>query len=718
MDASAITLDVPPPSIAPSSRKLAAIEAWLEAERAQLPLWLPVAYGSGVAAWFGIATRLGWLAWLAACAGIAVAGLVLPASARARRLLLLGGLASALGLGASWARSELVRHDVIARPQLVALDALVMGLTSEPARERFRLMLEPDDAALPRRVRITVKADQMPKDLRVGERIAARARLVPPPDAIVPGAYDFARAAWFQRIGAVGAAMGRVRRRDPPRAEGDGLRDRLSRHVLSRLSGSEGGIAAAFASGDRGGIAKSDEDAMRASGLTHLLSISGLHVTAVVAFAMWLALRLLALSPRLALALPLPAIAAGCGAAAGIGYTLLTGAEVPTIRSCVAAVLVVAAIAMGRQALTLRLVAAGALFVLVLWPESLIGASFQLSFAAITAIVALHEWPPAARLLERHDESRARKVLRSAIALLVTGLVVEAALAPIALYHFHREGLYGALANIIAIPLTTFVIMPAEALALAFDAIGVGEPFWWLTRHALSFLLWLARSVTAWPGAQATLADMPASAFGLAVVGLLWLALWQGSVRAWGFAALAAALALVATAPRVDLIVTRDGRHLAVRNDQGAWATLRPRAGDFVREALATRGGTLDPLDDLDDHAAATCSDDSCRIVLNRGGREWTILATRSAQRLDWAPFVNACRATDIVVSDRRLPDACRPRWLKADTALLRATGGLAVALAPARISATRAVRDDHPWVANAAVDQRRHARLSHHRSQ
>ncbi|WP_447411823.1 ComEC/Rec2 family competence protein, partial [Clostridium perfringens] len=79
-----------------------------------------------------------------------------------------------------------------------------------------------------------------------------------------------------------------------------------------------------------------------------------------------------------------------------------------------------------------------------------------------------------------------RRLGRELASLLVTGLLVEAALMPIAVYHFHKAGLYGAFANLVAIPLTTFVIMPLEALALLLDVAGWGAPIWWLTGQAMA----------------------------------------------------------------------------------------------------------------------------------------------------------------------------------------------------------------------------------------
>src|SRR5690606_20635949 len=325
-----------------------------------------------------------------------------------------------------------------------------------PAKGRIRILALPQRRSdLPPRVRLTLRSEQA-VDLAEGEAIGVRARLMPPPTASLPGGYDFAQRAWFDGIGAVGTVLGEVSRAPARGAARPSVRARLSAHIHGQIEGSAGGIAAALVTGDRGAISEADEEAMRRSGLAHLLSISGLHVTAVVGFAMLLTMRLLALSPRLALAGAVLPLAAAAGALAGGGYTLLAGAEVPTLRSFIAALLVLVAFLMGREALTLRLVAAGALIVLIWRPEALAGPSFQLSFAAVTAIIALHESRPMQRFLAGRDEPWLFRLGRGIAGLLITGLVVEVALAPIALFHFHKAGLYGALANVVAIPLTTF----------------------------------------------------------------------------------------------------------------------------------------------------------------------------------------------------------------------------------------------------------------------
>ena len=675
-----------------------------EAERDQFPLWLPIGLMIGIASWFTIPERDGWIAFLLGSGAAAASGFAMPETSRWGRALGLFALAACLGCGLVWMRAQQVAAPRLDRPQLMTFTGRIESVQALPSGEGERLLVVPSGAGLPVRLRLNVPSDKAAPGLVPGATIRARAWMMPPAPMAAPGAYDFARAAWFQRIGGSGRALD-LAVLAPPADRGwnaglAALRQRLSAHIRSRLGGGEGAIAAALATGDQGAIPTGDADAMRRAGLTHLLSVSGLHLTAVVGAVMLLTLKLLALSPALALRFRLVAISAGAGAIAGVAYTLLTGAEVPTIRSCVAALLILAGIALGREALTLRLLAVGALIVLLLWPESLVGASFQLSFAAIASIVALHENPRIQALLARRDEGPILRLGRFLFGLVLTGLVVETALSPIALFHFHRTGLYGAGANVIAIPLTTFIIMPLEALALLFDAIGLGAPFWWLAGKALSLLLWLAHTTANLPGAVAMLPSIPRSAFALIVTGGLWICLWRTRWRAFGLVAIAAGTIWAVATPAPDLIVTGDGRHLVLRDDAGRLALLRPRAGDYVRDLLAELSGAEPDYYDLGTLPDAACSSDLCVADLTRAGRRWRILATRSGYRVPWAEMARACASADIVVADRRLPRGCTPRWLKADAALLRRTRGLAITLGTTpRVATVAAAEGAHPWV-------------------
>lgn len=701
----------------------AAIERWLEAERDQLPLWVPVTLGAGIAAWFLLPDPASWWTALLTLSGLALFAFAIGRGGRAGRMVALGALLGAAGIALIWWRATGVAIRVLERPVIATFEARVERVEPLPARDLVRLRLTPlkvvatpprpprtrgsagpfgqsapEAVVLPAHVRVNLAAVDVPAGLARGATIRLGARLMPPPQPAVPGAYDYARVAWFDRIGATGRGFGPVRVLASGTAPAGGLRERLSRHIRESVPGGGGAIAAALATGDQGAIPAEDAEAMRRSGLAHLLSVSGLHITAVVGAVMLLVLRLLALSPWLALRFRLPLIAAGAGAVAAIGYTLLTGAEVPTIRSCVAALLVLIAMAIGREAITLRLVAAGAFIVLLLYPEALAGPSFQLSFAAVAAIVALHEHPRVKAWFAPRDEGRWRKLGRGLASLLLTGLVVELSLMPIALFHFHKAGIYGAVANIVAIPLTTFVVMPLEALALLFDLIGLGAPFWWLAGHALGVLLWIAHATSTMPGSVTALPAMPAGAYGLMAFGGLWIALWRTRWRRLGAVpfAIGAGCALMTPAP--DLLVTGDGRHVGLRTAGGGLALLRDRVGDYTADMLSENSGVDDEPLLLADQPGARCSRDLCLAEHVAGRRTWRILATRSAYLVPASELIAACRTADIVVSERRLPGACTPRWLKLDRALLARTGGVAITLATGHVTSVLHPGDRHPW--------------------
>ncbi|QIG81921.1 ComEC family competence protein [Sphingosinithalassobacter tenebrarum] len=685
------------------------MERWLEAERDQLPLWIPVLLGSGIAAWFALARPEQWWALIFAAIATALFATALAGPGRAVRGLAVGAALVALGCGLIWWRAERVAAPVLTWPGVFTLTGEIVEVEPLPARELLRVTLATDpQPRLPPKVRVNIAEKDLPDGTVRGASLKLRSWLMPPPPAMVPGAYDFSRVAWFEGLGATGRAFDPVEviARGPNRGE---MRHRLADHVRSRLDGGAGAIAATLATGDRGGISDGDAEAMRRSGLAHLLSISGLHVTAVTGATMLLVLRALALSPWLALRVRLPLVAAGAGALAAIGYTILTGAQVPTVRSCAAALLVLLAMALGREAITLRLIAAGALIVLLLWPESLAGPSFQLSFAAVTAIVALHESALVRRWIARREEAWWRRAARILASLLLTGLVVEVALMPIALFHFHKAGIYGALANVVAIPLTTFVVMPLEALALLFDVVGLGAPFWWLTGLALDALLALAHATANAPGSVASLPTMARGAFVAMVAGGLWLALWRTRVRFAGLIAIAGGVAWAVATPAPDIIIGGQGKHMALRLPDGRFALLRGRAGDYTRAMFGETAGSEQELATLADQPGARCSKDICVTDIASGGRDWRVAATRTDHFVPYPELIALCSSVDIFVSDRRLPEACAPRWLKADPALLRQTGGLALTLRnPPTRRTVLLPGDAHPWVVAARPKPRR----------
>lgn len=702
---------------AAASRRL---EAWLLAEQDQWVLWGPVCLGTGIGAYFALARPGQWLAVAIACAGLA---LLVRWRAAVGRVIGVAALLVAAGLALAWARVEMVRAPVLERPlwgARISGEVVEQGVS---ARGVHRIVVAPASiagvapAALPARIRLSLRTPPS-SGVAIGARVALRASLRPPGGPSTPGGYDFGRVAWFQQIGATGFVLGPVtvtaiappplgwaRRIEVARAG-------LSARLRDGVGGEAGGVAAALVTGDRSGVAPDVTAAMRDSGLAHLLAISGLHIAIVSGGVFLLLRRLLCLSPWIALHWPVKAIAATMAASAAVGYTLIAGASLPTVRSCIATLIVLAGVLMGRQAISLRLIAAAALLILVVRPEGLLSPSFQLSFAAVTGLVALYQSGFAARWLAgKPEDNVATRALRWIAALLASGAVAEVALAPFALFHFNQTGVYGLVANLVAIPLTSFWIMPLLVLAVALEPFGLAGPVHILLGHGIDLLLATAREVAGWPGAVARWRLLPSPAFVLMVAGLLWLALWRTRARLLGLTLLAAGALVAWAAPVPDLYISDDGRLLAVRGEDGRLAFSTLRAGRFARMSWLEEEGQAEdaPALRLADIAGTArvdqdCGPAVCRVALQRGDRVWQV-----AQINAWLPYRELawlCRQSDIVVAARRLPAWCAPRLYRFDRAALARTGAVTLRFpddGSVRAATTAAGRGRHPWNAASA---------------
>jgi len=693
----------------------ARLDGLLLAEREQWPLWLPVALGGGIAAWFALPGPQHWLAAMAALPGLA---LLCWRGGVAGRLLARAAVLAALGLALAWARAEMVRAPVFplagAARELTGTiesrEALADGRTRLLIRVAAIERLAPEET--PARVRLTSRQAPGAAVTR-GARVRLKAWLQPPPGPAIPGGYDFGQRAWFDGVGAVGAVLGAVTV-ERPAGHGTGLpdavetaRERLSARLKARIGGEEGGMAAALVTGDRSGLPEEVSTAMRNSGLAHLISISGLHIGLVTALVMLLVRRLLALSPWLALRVPVKTIAALAAALAAVAYTLIAGGSLPTVRSCIAALIVLAGLLLGRQAISLRLVAAGAGLILLVRPEAVLNPSFQLSFAAVTGLVALYQSRLADRWLRRQQgDGPLARALRWGGALILSSLVAEAMIAPIAIAHFNQTGVYGVVANFIAIPLTSVVVMPGLMAAVLAESVGGLD---WVTawvRGGIALILALAREVSSWDGAVVHWRTLDTAAFALLMFGLLWICLWRTRLRLAGAAAVAAGLALAATTPAPDLFVSRDGALIAARLDDGRLAFSSLRRGGFTREMWLEESG-LDAsaatslTDAADAHLLPDCHETVCRAALWRARRWWTVTLVRGW--LDAPALRQLCTGSDIVVAPRRLPRWCAPRLLKLDAPARDRLGAVTLRVRPdgrIAIEGAEIRRGRHPWAA------------------
>jgi competence protein ComEC len=495
-----------------------------------------------------------------------------------------------------------------------------------------------------------------------------------PPEPSIPGAFDFSRHAYFQQLGAVGFGLGGIDRLSSLRTNVrqqsslDAWRIRLAatRHgiaerVRASLPGPTGAVAAALMTGERGAIPDNVLQAMRDSGLAHLLAISGLHIGLVAGLLFYVTRALLALSPYLVLRYPIKKWAAAtalCGAAL---YLLLVGAPVSTQRAFVMVGLVLLAVMLDRSALSMHVVAWAAAVVLLLAPEQLLAAGFQMSFAAVIGLVAAYEVLSGRR---EHRFQRDRGLFRRALTYLgglaLTSVIATLATGPLAAFHFQRIALYGVAANMLAVPLTAFWIMPWVLLAFLLMPFGLEElalaPLDW----GLRLLLAVAEKVAGWPGAAHMVPAMPRALLPLAALSALWLCLWQARWRLYGLIGILAAGTLTAIARPPDLLIGPEGELFAVRLEHGLYL---PEGRDqrFERELWLRRYGEERPTLPQEDSEEFRCDRLAC--IYRRHGYLVSIVRDERALSED-------CRLADVVVAsvpvsrrDCRAPTAVVDRF-------------------------------------------------------
>ncbi|MFQ5439396.1 MAG: ComEC/Rec2 family competence protein, partial [Paracoccaceae bacterium] len=426
------------------------------------------------------------------------------------------------------------------------------------------------------------------------------ASLSPPSGPVEPGGFDFQRFAWFRTLGAIGYTRMPVLEIAPPDRRGAvmwlaALRMRLARSIRARIPGEGGAFAAAILTGDRSAIDPATTQVLRDSNLAHLLAISGLHMGLLTGFVFAAIRYALAGVPYVALRVPVSRIAALGAFFTALGYLLLSGGNIATQRAFVMVAVMLLAVMIDRRALTLRAVALAAVIILVLRPESLIEAGFQMSFAATTALVAAF-----ALMRDRGWFLPGRGIWRGLgqrmLALFLASLIAGIATAPISAFHFNRVAQFGLIANLASVPVMGLVIMPAAVLAVLVSPFGLAHLLWWVMGRGIAWVLFVATRVAALEDAVFHVPTAPGYVLALITGGALLCALLRGGVRVGGLAPVLAGLLLWSTAQRPLILISENGRLVGVKTDSGRWLS-RAKGNGFVATSWLRSDGDASPQD-------------------------------------------------------------------------------------------------------------------------
>jgi competence protein ComEC len=679
----------------------------LEEERERWLIWTPALIGLGVAIYFNLDTEP------KLSSGIFLFGSIVALGFGLRHRSALARFAAILAMVAAGFLAAELRTSIVSAPVLHAAvgPATVSGHVArvELLEKNARILLSDvaiqglrrEDTPAQIRVGLTRYSD-IPK---LGEHITIRAKLFTPPSPAAPDAHDFRRDLFFERIGAVGYAVqkfveppGAVTAADSP------LLGRLRQTAAERITAvfplpadaAQRAIALALLVGERGPIPDDVNNAMRDAGLAHLLAISGMNIT-IAAGLIYFTLRLgFAAIPWIALRFPIKKWAALGGLIGEILYTEFVGAPVSAERSMITTGIVMLAIVLDRSAITLRLIAISATLIILAEPEALMGASFQMSYGAIVALVVLYErWNFHGH--GARDAGAVRRIFFYLVGIAVMSVVASAASAVFAIYHFQQSAFYGMGANLLAVPVHDLWMMPWGILSYFLMPFGLEalslKPMGW----GISAMLWTARLFSGFPGASGHFEAMPALALGLIVIGGLWFLLWTRRWRWFGVGPVAAGIFLTLTAQPPDLLIAEDGKLVAIRLNSGGIA-LSNRAHDRFTQSVWVRRAGEGEIEDNPPTALADmaepqqCGKGLCRFTVE--GRKAVIISDARGLR-------DGCAGADIVISQIDAHARCSAP-LVIDKSDLSREGAIAITMNPhgEGIKTVRSTSGQRPWTA------------------
>ncbi len=639
---------------------LAAVMENLARESGRWFLWVPVFLGIGIGIYFSLTFEPPLfivLIFFSLAAGLAA----LPRKSSGVFPLAISLLLVASGVLVAKLRSEYVAAPVLEkRLGPVSVTGLVLNVTGKAAGGQ-RLLIRPlhidrlVESVLPARIQLTAR--MAVEGVESGNKVRFRAILMPPPGAARPGGFSYARMAWFRQIGATGFLVSAPRVMPAPE---NGIISRMStglqqlraavtKRILKGSGAASGGIAAALITGEKGALIPELRAKMRDAGLAHLLAISGLHMALFGGALFAFCRALFALSARLSLKYPIKKWSAFIALAGAGVYLFLSGGSIATQRAFIMISIMFLAIILDRRALSMRNVALAAIVILLLRPESLFNVSFQMSFAAVIALIAVYESGLFRLPLAGQNHSKlavfGRIFILYILGNILTSVVAGAATGPFAAYHFHRFAVYGVLGNIAAVPVMALLIMPAALVSLVLMPFGLEAVPLAVMGFGIEIIIMVAGEVAALPGAARLVPVLHALALPLLLAGGLWLCLWRRFWRLAGVIPVLAGLAIAPFGARADIYIARDGGNLAVRDETGRLIVLKARKDAYsVRKWLEADGDRRSPRAAAADKDRLFSCDSLACIARLKNGKSLAYIRHPGALAED-------CARTDIIIA-------------------------------------------------------------------
>lgn len=447
---------------------------------------------------------------------------------------------------------------------------------NEKGRKRLLLQnAENFDEPLKGKYRVTVMNGGN-TDFEVGQCVELVGTFFPPSPVPVLNGFQLNRKYFYEEISGIGYANSSVFVIDCEHGQPSSFRIRLNKirqqitdDVAKILPLDEAGIVDAVLIGEQSRTPKRIVNNYRDSGLAHFLSVSGLHMGAIAGLVFFVLRFLLALFPAVALRYDVKKLAAAGAILFGALYLLVSGMAIPAERAFIMTAVVLLGVIFNRQAISMRMVCFAGLVLLIVSPQALISISFQMSFAAVVALIAFYEKYAQKIALWSVNRGIFSKIFFYLAGIVICDFVASLATMPFAIYHFHRISVYTSLANLLAGPLIGLVLMPLILLCLAALPLGLALYPLQALGYGVGWLNKITGFVSSLPHSVAYVDSLPFWGFALIVCGGWWLCVWQRKWRLWGVLPILIGASTVFFGSQPDMVFAPKGEGIALRNKAG-----------------------------------------------------------------------------------------------------------------------------------------------------
>ncbi len=426
---------------------------------------------------------------------------------------------------------------------------------------------------------------------QIGDCVETVATVSKPSVPLVPNGFDFARHAFYQGISAIGYTESNIFPADCGSSQTlkskaldfiNILRSDITSFVQKTLPSDEAAVVSAILVGDKNLISDQLYNQYRNAGLAHFLSISGLHMGFIAAFAFFFVRFLMALVPYFALCFSSKKIACVVAVLFSFAYLLLSGMNVPAVRAFLMSSLVFLGLIFDREAISLRMVCLAALLILLCEPHIMLSASFALSFAAVTALVSFYE--TFKNKLSFSNKSFLKSVFVYFLGVLITTFVATVATLPFCIYYFGTFAPYSFLGNLLSAPLIAFWVMPFIFLSLIFLPFHFSAPFLTIAGAGVMLLNKITFFVSSLPLSNMKISSICLSSLVLIISGALWLMLWQKSWRKFGFVLIFIGVLVGFFRALPDILYSTDGKTIGIKTPQNELIVFSKKRNHFLAQ--------------------------------------------------------------------------------------------------------------------------------------